>query len=94
MLRQSPRLTYISEAWIERFKSKTNMKRGGGFNLPKHLLRYRVDKALVPLKGSILEAQPALGIKMDLQATIDNEGAAEHQENERINDCREQRRKK
>ena len=60
-----------------------------GCNLPKHRLRNSVDKALVLLKGSIAWPRSALGTKMDFQATVDNEGASEHQKNERVHDCRE-----
>lgn len=61
-----------------------------GCSLPKHRLRNRVDKALVVLKGSMAWPKPALGTKMDFQATVDNEVAAEHQKNERVYDCRKE----
>ena len=59
-------------------------------NSPKHRLRNRVDKAPVLLKGFIAWPRPTLGTNMNFQTTVDNEGAAEHQENERVYDCREE----
>ena len=59
-------------------------------NLPKHRLRNRVDKAPVLIKGFIAWLQLTLGTNMNFQTTVDNEGATEHQENERVHDCREE----
>ena len=59
-------------------------------NLPIHRPGNRADKALVLLKGSNAWPQSALRTKMDFQATVDNEGAAEHQKNERVYNYREE----
>lgn len=46
-------------------------------DLPKHCPRNQIDEALILFKSFIAWAQPSLGIKMDFQASVESDGAAE-----------------